>query len=311
MGEVTAGVVVAEKDYLLRSMTGYGEAKAEIGAYMVMVNVRAVNSRYFDFRFKAPAVLGYLEPAARKLGQQFFQRGKIDLNILLNVNDAAAEQPVQANVALAKGYYQALLKLRQELGLPGGEIPLSLIVSQREVLQHTPELETLRAEREQYLAVIQQSLLAVRTMQVEEGENLKISLLAMIKHLEVLIEEIASQVIDLPTVIRDRLFAKMQSLLAGIEPFDENRLYQEAAMQAEKADVTEELVRFRSHCQQFCQTVERQTGARGKKLDFIIQELLREANTIGSKVSCLPVVQTVILIKNELEKLREQVQNVA
>jgi len=295
----------------LFSMTGYGEAERAIGPYRVTVSVRAVNSRFLDCRFKAPAMLGHLEPQARKLVQRHVLRGKVDLNIQLQADDTAAEQLVQVNIALARGYLRAFLRLQRELGLAAGDIPLSLLVSQRDVLLNSPEPETLREEAANYLAVIEQALQALRTMQAAEGESLKADLLARIGQLEELLAAIAEQVEPLPAAIRDRLLARMEKLLAGTEMADDSRLYQEAALQAEKADVTEEMVRFRSHCQQFRQTITMQAGARGKKLDFIIQELLRETNTIGSKASCLPVAGTVIQIKNELEKLREQVQNIA
>ncbi len=129
--------------------------------------------------------------------------------------------------------------------------------------------------------------------------------------LESLIEEISHLVQGLPELIRDKLVARIKSLLAGLAPIEDSRVYQEAAQIAERADVTEELVRFKSHCQQFAMTIGEQVGPRGKKLDFIIQELLRETNTIGSKAAALPVLQLVVQVKDELEKLREQVQNVA
>ncbi len=295
----------------LLSMTGYGEAEAAIGPFLASVSLRAVNSRYLDLRFKAPSVLAFLEPEARKLVQTHIWRGKVEVGIQLQLQTAAAGSAVQVNIPLARGYLEAFRQLQRELGLAAAEVPLALLVSQREVLQSGPEPEMVREDADSYLALVERAVLALRSMQVVEGQALKADLLARVEHLESLLAEISAQAAALPAAVRERLAARMQVLLAGRAGLDDDRLYQEAALQAEKADITEELVRFRSHCQQFRQTVTGQGGARGKKLDFIIQELLRETNTIGSKASCLPVAQTVILLKNELEKLREQVQNIA
>ncbi|MBN2333362.1 MAG: YicC family protein [Deltaproteobacteria bacterium] len=295
----------------LLSMTGYGESRAEIGPYAVEVTVRSVNSRYLDFRFKAPSMCSHLEPLVRRKVQQRLLRGKVDLNLQVSVAPDAGEQAVQVNRGLAKAYKELFETLQHDLALQDGDIPLSLIVGQRDVLQTMPDPALMRSHTDAYLAAVEQALEMMVAMQTAEGEALKVELLGRCQLLEGLIGEVTECVKTLPAILRDRLVGRITELLDGVGLVDENRIYQEAAQQAEKADVTEEIVRFKSHCQQFCATVAGGKGARGKKLDFIIQEMLREINTVGSKSSLLPVAQHVIRVKDELEKLREQVQNVA
>jgi uncharacterized protein (TIGR00255 family) len=296
----------------LCSMTGFGESRAEIGSYTVMVTVRSVNSRYLDFRFKAPSICAFMEPMVRQRVKQLLVRGKVELNLALSRNPAAADAPVQVDIGLARAYKQIFLQLQQELGLTPGDIPLSLLAAQPEVLvRNSLDADQVSSHAEQYLEVVEEALRFLREMQEVEGRALQEDLLVRCEQLESLLDEVSLLVQDYPQVIRDRLAERIKKLLDGLAPVDEERVYQEAAQLAEKADITEEIVRFKSHCQQFFRTIREQTGSRGKKLDFIIQELLRETNTIGSKASSLPVVQVVVQIKDELEKLREQVQNVA
>ena len=297
---------------MLLSMTGYGEAQEEIGPYAVMVTVRSVNSRYLDFRFKAPSICSSLEPLVRQLTKKILARGKVDLTLSLTRNSDADEMPVQADVGLARAYKKVFLQLQQALELKTAVIPLSLIISQPDVLvRENFAAGEVNKYKNLYLQVVKKALQSLKSMQEMEGEALQADLLGRCRKLEALIEEISHQVRGLPELIRDKLVERIKGLLAGLAPIDDPRVYQEAAQIAERADITEELVRFKSHCRQFMLTIEEQDGSRGKKLDFIIQELLREINTIGSKAAALPVLQLVVQVKDELEKLREQVQNVA
>lgn len=296
----------------LLSMTGYGESQAEVGHYTVMVTVRSVNSRYLDFRFKAPSICSYMEPLVRQLAKKLVARGKVELSLSITRNPDAEETSIQADFGLARAYKNIFSQLQQDLGQESSDIPLSLIVAQPEVLlKSSIDAEAISKDKDQYMLVIEKALQSLRAMQQTEGEILQADLLMRCRKLESLIDEISQSVQGLPELIRDKLVGRIKSLLDGLAPIEDSRVYQEAAQLAERADVTEELVRFKSHCQQFAMTIREQVGPRGKKLDFIIQELLRETNTIGSKAAALPVLQLVVQVKDELEKLREQVQNVA
>ena len=296
----------------LLSMTGYGESQAEVGQHTVMVTARSVNSRYLDFRFKAPSICSYMEPLVRQLIKKLLARGKVELSLSITRNPDAEETSLQADLGLARAYKNIFSQLQQDLDLELTDIPLSLIVGQPEVLlKSSVDAKTVSNHTDQYLLVIEKALRSLRVMQEAEGEALQADLLMRCRKLESLIGEISLLVQGLPELIRDKLVVRIKSLLDGLAPIDDSRVYQEAAQIAERADVTEELVRFKSHCQQFSLTIGEQVGPRGKKLDFIIQELLRETNTIGSKAAALPVLQLVVQVKDELEKLREQVQNVA
>ena len=296
----------------LLSMTGYGESQAEVGSYAVMVTVRSVNSRYLDFRFKAPSIRSYMEHLVRQLIKKLLARGKVELSLSITRNPNAEETSLQVDLGLARAYKNIFSQLQLDLGLWSTDITLSLIGGQSEVLlKKSVDAKMVSNHTEQYLQVIEKALRSLRVMQEAEGEALQEDLLMRCKKLESLIEEISHLVQGLPQLIRDKLVVRIKNLLDGLAPIDDSRVYQEAAQIADRADITEELVRFKSHCQQFFMTIGGQVGPRGKKLDFIIQELLRETNTIGSKAAALPVLQLVIQLKDELEKLREQVQNVA
>ncbi len=296
----------------LLSMTGYGESQAEVGSCTATVTVRSVNSRYLDFRFKAPSICAYMEPMVRQLIKKLLARGKVELSLSITRNPDAEETSLQVDLGLARAYKNIFSQLQQDLDLELTDIPLSLIVGQPDVLlKNSVDARSVSEHTDQYLLVIEEALQALRVMQEAEGKALQADLLMRCQKLESLIEEISLLVQGLPQLIRDKLVGRIKSLLDGLAPIDDSRIYQEAAQVAERADITEELVRFKSHCQQFAMTIGEQAGSRGKKLDFIIQELLRETNTIGSKAADLPVLQLVVQVKDELEKLREQVQNVA
>lgn len=296
----------------LLSMTGYGESQAELGGYTALVTVRSVNSRYLDFRFKAPVFCAYLEPRVRQLAKKLLLRGKVEVSLTIVRSPDSAEAPVRVDMALAHAYKNIFAQLQCELALAAQAVPLSLIVAQPDVIvRESVDARSVNAYTDSYLELIEQALRSLISMQEAEGQVLQEDLLMRCSRLESLINEISQLVQGLPDMIRDKLVVRMKALLEGLAPIDDVRVYQEAAQIADRADVTEELVRFQSHCQQFVTTICEQTGPRGKKLDFIIQELLRETNTIGSKASALPVLHVVVQVKDELEKLREQVQNIA
>lgn len=296
----------------LLSMTGFGESQAEVAHYTVIATARSVNSRFLDFRFKAPAVCSFMEPQVRQLVKKWVARGKVELSLSLTRGPDTEETVVRADFGLARAYKKIFLQLQRDLGLQSADIPLSLIAAQPEVLlPNSIDPEEVKNYKEHFLLVMDKALQSLRTMQAAEGEALQADLLQRCRGLESLIGEIENVVSGLPELIRDKLATRIKKLLEGMAPVDDARVYQEAAQIAERADVTEELVRFKSHCCQFSTTIVDQAGPKGKKLDFIIQELLREINTIGSKAAALPVLQLVVQVKDELEKLREQVQNVA
>ncbi|NIA19421.1 MAG: hypothetical protein GWP07_03165, partial [Xanthomonadaceae bacterium] len=176
----------------LLSMTGYGESQAEVGHYTVMVTARSVNSRYLDFRFKAPSICSYMEPLVRQLSKKLLSRGKVELSLSITRDPEAEETSLQADLGLARAYKNIFTKLQQDLGLVLTDIPLSLIVSQPEVLlKNSVDAKAVRNHTDQYLLVIENALRSLRVMQETEGEALQADLLMRCRKLESLIGEIS------------------------------------------------------------------------------------------------------------------------
>lgn len=303
---VASGPTVAAA--AVRSMTGFGDAHGDVGAAPVAVTVRAVNSRFFDFRFKSAPVFLSLEPAVRALVQGRVPRGKVDVMLFIDQQRRDAAPRVHVRIEVARAYVDAFRRLQDELGL-SGDIPFGLLVGQREVVQSEPELELEADSEGAVLGLVETAVAALVSMQEDEGAVIAADMLARVGRLEAQVQEIDDVARALPGLVRDRIEQRL-SVLLGDVTIEPQRLAQEVAILADRADVTEEIVRFRSHCAQFCQTVAGNQPSRGKRLDFIVQELLRETNTIGSKAGALPIIDRVIGIKEELEKIREQVQNV-
>lgn len=172
----------------LLSMTGYGEAQAEVGAYMVMATVRSVNSRYLDFRFKAPSICAYMEPQVRQLTKKLLLRGKVELSLAIDRNSDVEELSVQADFALARAYHNIFSQIQRDLALESTDIPLSLIVSQPEVLlKNTVDPKDISSNTDQYQAVIEKALRSLKTMQETEGGVLQADLLKRCQRLQILI----------------------------------------------------------------------------------------------------------------------------
>jgi uncharacterized protein (TIGR00255 family) len=289
-------------------MTGFGEAQGEVGPVPMAVTVRSVNARFFDFRFKSAPAFMALEPAVRGLVQGRLPRGKIDVSLFIDQRRHDACAGVYVRMEVAKAYCDALRQLQRDLDL-AGDISLGLLVGLPNVVQTEPEVETDEAAAGVVLGLVEQAVTALIAMQEREGAVIAADLLARVARLKTHMQCIQDVAAGLPKAIQARLEQRLAALLGdvGIDP---QRLAQEVALLADRADITEEMVRFRSHCGQFCQTVQGAEVACGKRLDFIVQELLRETNTIGSKAGALPIIDRVIGIKEELERIREQVQNV-
>ncbi|MCK4378965.1 MAG: hypothetical protein KAW01_06450, partial [Deltaproteobacteria bacterium] len=195
--------------------------------YTVMVTARSVNSRYLDFRFKAPSICAYMEPLVRQLIKKLLARGKVELGLSITRDPEAEETSLQADLGLARAYKNIFTQLQQDLGLELTDIPLSLIVGQPEVLlKNRIDSKAVSNYTDQYLLVIEKALRSLRLMQEAEGEVLQADLLMRCQKLESLMEEISHLVQGLPELIRDKLVVRIKSLLAGLAPIDDSRVYQ-------------------------------------------------------------------------------------
>jgi uncharacterized protein (TIGR00255 family) len=288
-------------------MTGFGRADAQLAAGALRAEVRSVNSRHLEVRVRLPRDFGALETRLRECAARFFRRGQIDLVLRLpHALESAAE--VEIDAAVAARYKIAADELARHLGLEGG-LPLVALLGLPGVARLRERELDPEAFASGILAVVESACAQTVEMREREGAALERELRARIASLLARLREIEARSGEVVRAQRERL-AKRLAALAPELALDERRLEQEAVLYADRMDVTEEVVRLRSHCGQFEEMLAGDDGGVGRKLEFLLQEMLREANTIGSKASDAPIAREVIELKAELEKLREQVQNV-
>ena len=291
---------------MLKSMTGYGKGETSTPHGSFVVEIRSVNHRYGEISVRLPRSFYALENEIKRLASSLLKRGKIDISVQWDETTAANTVP-QLDMVVARGYYEAYSRLAKELNLPQDAAP-SYIMSLKGVMKEVT-VSVDEAELQPHLmAAVQDAVTALDGMRTMEGEALADDLKArrtQIAEWSALIDERTPQMV---TEYRQKLRARLDQLLDGIE-MDENRLSQEVALLADRCDVTEELVRLASHFNQFDEALCSKEPV-GRKLDFLMQEMNREVNTIGSKSNDTGITNLVIQIKAEMEKMREQVQNV-
>mgnify|MGYP001233466031 CR=1 FL=1 len=291
---------------MIRSMTGYGkgESRSERGCFTV--EIRSVNHRYGEFSIRMPRGFLSLENRVKKQLGTVLKRGKVDVFIQWeeSVNADGVPQP---DHALARGYADMFRSLAVDLGV-SVDIPLSLVITQRGVLKESITTVDEAEFVPQLELAINNALLAIDAMRCREGEALREDLGARRIQIAALVEQISERAHSVVIEYRQKLKNRLDQLLDGME-IDGARLAQEVALMADRCDVTEELVRLGSHFKQFDDTLTLPEPV-GRKLDFLMQEMNREVNTIGSKSSDAEITSLVIRIKAEMEKMREQVQNV-
>ena len=290
---------------MVKSMTGYGRARETRSGRDITVEVRSVNNRYLDCTVKMPRAYIFAEDAVKARVQKAVSRGKVDVFITIDTS-AADEAVVKLNRPLAQGYYKALCEINEACGLES-EITASTIARFPDVLTVTKAEEDLEMISADICAVLDDALAAYNAMRAVEGEKLALDVSSRVDTIEETVSKVEAQSPQTVAAYRQRLEAKMQEVLQSTT-IDESRILTEAAIFADKVAVDEETVRLRSHIAQLRDML--QSGEPvGRKLDFLIQEVNRECNTIGSKCNDLTVARDVVNMKAEVEKIREQVQN--
>lgn len=291
---------------MVKSMTGYGRAEDTLGGCTITVELRSVNNRYLDCNIRIPRLYLFAEDAIKARVQKLISRGKVDVFVTLD-NAGGEAVKVSVNRGVADGYYAALQELSQTYGL-SGDISVSLLSRFPDVLLAEKAQEDVEQRAKDICSVLDRALADFDQMRAREGERLKedvLSRAARIEELVTLVEERSPQTVS---EYRAKLEARMNEVLANTQ-LDPARILTEAAIFADKVAVDEETVRLRSHISQLREMLG-QGGATGRKLDFLIQEFNREANTIGSKCSDIEIARHAVDIKAEIEKIREQVQNI-
>ncbi len=289
------------------SMTSFGRGASEDEKYKWLVEIRSVNHKYLDLRFRMPRQFNGLEERLKKEITNFFSRGHIEINISLQSHEAVTPA-VNVNLPLARKYQKALQVLEEQLEIRNDGNLLSLFASFPGIVDVLEEEADLEAAWPSLCSTIRQALVNCREMREREGEHLKKDISSRLDLLEEIRRSIQSRVPELNRIRAANLNEKIASML-GDKEIEPARLAQEAAILVDKADVTEELVRLDSHLQQFQAYLNGMEPA-GRKLDFLLQEFLREINTIASKISSSDMAHQIVEMKNEVEKIREQIQNI-
>ena len=291
---------------MVRSMTGYGRSQQQLGGYDILLEIRSVNHRYFEFSCKTPRMYGYLEDRLKAFVQERVSRGKIQVNLYLQRLDGG-DEVIAVNRAVAQGYLQALREVRAELDVDD-DIALSDIARLPDVFAVRRAQEDPEAVWSLVAQVAEAAVDEFLAMRAAEGERMKADILARAQAVLGYVAKIEAAAPQTVSAYRDRLYAKLQELL-GDRQIDEGRLLTETALFADKVATDEETVRLRSHVASL-EEILAGGEAVGRKLDFLVQEFNREANTIGSKCSDVAISKLVVEMKSEIEKMREQVQNI-
>jgi uncharacterized protein (TIGR00255 family) len=290
---------------MLKSMTGFGRAEQTVGDKTFLVDIKSLNGKQFELQLKLPGFLKPFEFSIRKLLSDKLGRGSLDCTISLKQTGSA--KPVSINTDLARAYYKALADLSRELQLDPSNI-LSTLVKLPEVI--TPTGDTLTDEEWQaFEKIILSAIEDLNAHRLAEGASLEEDLLLRISN----IVRHQDEVTKLEPLRQQKIREGLKRLLeehVGKENYDPNRLEQELIYYIEKIDISEEQVRLKNHCDYFRTILQEPEESKGKKLSFILQEIGREINTTGSKAYDSTIQQCVVLMKDELEKAKEQVLNV-
>lgn len=285
-------------------MTGFGTGEAPLDGGRVVVEVRGVNSRYLDVRAKLPARLSDLTMFVEQAARERLARGRFEVAVR---TEGGAFAAVEIDRARAEAAFRALVELRDAI-LPGAEVPFAMLASLPDLFTSSVERQ-VEETRAAMASALGRAIAAMDEMREREGEALAQDLVrraAAVRAFARAIEQRAPAVVDLQ---RRRLVERLERLANGSVPVDPSRIEQEVVMFADRCDICEELTRLESHLDQFVRYAESAEPV-GRRLDFLLQEMAREMNTVGSKSQDATIAQTVVEAKAELERMREQVQNV-
>jgi uncharacterized protein (TIGR00255 family) len=289
----------------MKSMTGYGAAQARAGQVLLSVELRSVNHRNLDLKLSAPREYARWEADLRRMVAAEIERGRVELYVARQATPGARGITLQKDVAAA--YIRAWRELKRDFHLQG-DVDLGLLQGRAELFQPRAEPVDLAAEIDAVRRLLARALSAHCRDRSREGHHLERDMRERVRRLAAVAKGLRLRVKTIAPRLRERLEARMQDVL-GKNGLDPARLAQEVAMLAERADVTEELVRLTSHLESLAALIAH-TQPVGKRIDFLLQEVQRELNTIGSKAGDLETTRLVLEGKAEVEKLREQVQNV-
>lgn len=291
---------------MIKSMTGFGAGDAETADFKVHIEVKAVNQRFLETNYHMPYSMNMFENQLTKKIKEYASRGKLDINIRFqDLRDKAVT--VKVDKGLVAAYGQALQEISSQLEL-SAPVTAAQIASYPDVLKLNEENTDLEAAQPVLMQAMEQALESFVAMREAEGQNIQRDLLARIDTLENFVGELEKLAPEIVAAYRQRLENLLREYLAK-EDIEESRIIQEVALFTDKVNYTEETVRLRSHFDQFRQIITAGEPV-GRKLDFLIQEMNREINTVASKANSAGAAQFVVDVKSEIEKIREQIQNI-
>ncbi|MCT2538024.1 YicC family protein [Aquibacillus koreensis] len=293
---------------MVTSMTGYGRDEIIINETNIAVEIRSVNHRFLDVSMKMPRSLLVLEEKLKKVVQSFFQRGRIEVFVTMN-GEELISRTLLVNWDLMDQYIEKIQEAKSRYNL-NGNIPVDVLTKIEDVFSVQEQSEYDETVYHSVEKVLTTACRQVEQMRQEEGREIKKDLAGRIDFIEKTVKELGERRDIVIIEYRDRIIQRIKTYIED-ESYvtDESKLYQDIAVLAEKGDITEEVTRLHSHVHQFLQTMS-QKDAIGRKLDFILQEMHRETNTIGSKSNDVKNSELVVLLKSEIEKIKEQIQNV-
>lgn len=290
----------------MKSMTGYGRAEKIMNGLDILVEIRSVNHRYFEFSARFPKAFGYLEIPLKKLVKENIQRGKIEISVYINHTEGKKAE-ISVNEDIVMGYIDSLRNAAAKFNI-GDDLKISTLATLPDVFNIEEACDDEKVVLDSVIETANEAIDAFENMRSAEGENLKKDILSKLDNMSAYLGEIETLAPKMQQDYYDRLYEKLLEILDR-KDIDESRIIEESAIFADKVAIDEETVRLRSHIGQMRDLVNA-TGTIGKKLDFLVQEMNRETNTIGSKATDIKITNDVVNLKSEIEKIREQIQNV-
>ena len=290
----------------VKSMTGFGRSSGSLGDVEVVAEIRAVNHRFLDIFIRVPKSYNSFEPQIRKTISETANRGKFEVMILRSGGRVGLTD-VMLDYELAEKFHNMLLELKRRLNL-GGEITVSDLLSLKEIVAPVDRLESFDHEWPIVEKCLRQAMSSLEDMRRTEGATLWRDIESRLVNIKDSIDAISPLVEQIGSEAKCRLERRVRDIAGGIE-LDDDRMIQELALIAERSDITEELTRLQSHVEQFL-SFGKEGSPLGRKLDFLLQELHREVNTLGSKSASTDISSHVVNMKTEVEKIREQTQNI-
>ncbi len=292
---------------MIKSMTGFGRGEYTDEKRSVSCEIRSVNHRFCEISVKLPRRYQFAEEKIKSMVKAAAPRGKIDAGITVEDLGMNSTQ-IRLNTEAAKAYYESLKELKNSLPGISGEIDLKLISQMPEVLKNVPAEENEEEILNALLTATDRAIGKYDEMKITEGAKLVEDIIQRGRYIRETVEAIEEYAPSVAQTYTQKMKDRIEELIGGGATVPEDRILLEAAVFADKSNITEEIVRLKSHCEQL-ESICRGSEAAGKKLDFLVQEMNRESNTIGSKANDINITDKVLILKAEIEKIREQVQN--